>query len=158
MEDVLDQINPVTAAPQNSEVLRLNIEDAAQRLRKAANWFFIIAALSVVNSLLASRGAYFVMGLALSQLVDGLVSETDGITIFLSSLIFPAVFALFGYFGGKYARWAFIVGGIMYIIDAAIYGFANEWLALAFHLYVTYKLFMGFRSVQEYGSLQAQLG
>jgi hypothetical protein len=145
-------------APSNPKgAIQLDIDDAVENVRKAAYWFFGIAALSLVNSFLISRGAYFVIGLAMTQLIDSVMIMTTGEVNFFVSLIAPAIFIVIGYYGAHLKRWAFIVGGALYFIDTVLYIGLWQLLPLVFHLFILYKLYRGYQTISEYESLSSQL-
>lgn len=97
------------------------------------------------------------MGLAISQVIDGIVVESTGETNIAISLIAPALFAMFGYFAFKLNRWAFIAGAVVYLLDGFVYLHAQEWLAAGFHVFVLYKLYQGYREITEYENELARL-
>lgn len=125
---------PITATPALSQDHLI----ALRQIRVGASWFFVIAAFSAVNTLIAisHSGAFFLVGL--------------GINIFTQNLVFNLIaagfFALFGVFARKGHSWAFIVGMILYTLDALIFLKVQLWLPLAFHAYALFRLFMGLKA------------
>lgn len=152
-----DQHTAPAEVPENKEVIQMGIEDIVDRIRKAAYWFFGIAALSIINSILLSKGVYFIMGLAISQVIDGIVLAATGEYNFVFGALSPVLFIVLGIFGAKLQRWAFITGTLIYLIDAVIYLYVGEWLAFAFHGFVIYKLFKGYQAIKEYEELSAKV-
>jgi len=155
--DINDQNTFNEPSNINKDVVQMNLEEAQKTIRAKGSWFFWIAVLSLVNSFLAAKGSYFIAGLAISQIIDGLVSATTGAVNYLISLIAPALFAIFGYFAFKLNRWAFIVGSVIYLLDGLIYLYFQSWLAAAFHVYVLYKLFQGYKEITAYELESAKL-
>jgi hypothetical protein len=106
---------------------------------------------------MAASGTYFILGLGLSQFIDGIMIELTGEVNYIMSLLPSALLILIGFFAAKCQRWAFVVGAIVYVLDALIYVFASEWLAFGFHLFVLYKLWIGFKTISEYEQLKTKL-
>jgi hypothetical protein len=97
---------------------RLKIE---QQFKNGADWFFWIAGLSLVNSLIILFGGNtnFIVGLGITQIFDGIGLEIAkeagmiGILIALAlDVIATGIFVMFGVFARKGHDWAFIVGMI----------------------------------------------
>lgn len=164
---ICGQINPVMEVPLDHDVpvqqnegfplTQINLNESVEAVRKAAYWFFGIAILSIINSFLASKGTYFVLGLGASQVLDGIAMELTGEVNFFLSLIPPAFMAMIGFFAARCNRWAFIVGAIVYFLDAILFLLFSEWLAFGFHLFVLYKLWQGFKTISEYDELKLKL-
>jgi hypothetical protein len=127
------------------------------RAKSSATWFYMIAALSAVNSVLAYNSDHqttFIFGLGITIFFDAV--GTMGHSIALSINVFVmAVFALFGYLGHKGTSWAFAVGMAVYLLDAGICAFFGLWLMAAVHAYVLYRLFKGFQACREAQALGA---
>ncbi len=110
-----------------------------RRIRMSGRWFYWIAALSLINSFMSmsKQGIVFVVGLGVTQMVDGFASRLDsnGTTIGLAlNVVIAGVFAMFGLFAWKRQSWAFIVGMILYVLDASLFLMSSMWLGVAFHL------------------------
>lgn len=144
---------------ENMDVVEMNLEESAAHVQKAAYWFYAIAALSVINIFLQAKGAYFIAGLAIPSFIDGFLAGDLGEVEpnYFVQFTGVAIFIFFGYFGAKLQRWAFIAGAIFYVLDAAVYALVAQWLALAFHLFILYKLFQGFRTISEYEAIRKKI-
>ena len=128
-------------------------DEIKEKLRRSAFWFFAVAVLSVINTILLSKGVYFVLGLATSQMIDSYFIGVTGKPNLLLSLILPLLFCMLGFFGWRLKRWAFITAAFLYFIDSLIYAILSEWMALAFHVFVLYQRFIGSRNMNEYKKL-----
>jgi hypothetical protein len=139
------------------------VAELTRRMKSGASNFYWIAALSVVNSILsiAGTGTYFVIGLAVTLLVDSftlvvgeqapeaaLVVKTIGLVV---SIIISAVIALFGFFAIKGKRWAFITGMVLYGLDGLLMLVFQDWIGVLFHAFFLWGLFGGLRAL---GQLQ----
>ena len=140
--------------PQDSfdSVERQQLE---QRMKSGANWFYWIAALSLVTSFisLAGGGWAFLVSLGVTQFVDAVANvgaERLGVGVKIVALVFDFVaaglFALFGYFAGKRHTWAFVVGMGLYLLDAVVCLLIGFWLGLAFHGFALYSIYGGYRA------------
>lgn len=148
-----------------------NAETAAllSRLNSGANWFYWIAALSVVNSVIIFAGGQvnFVVGLGITQVVDGLAAEiggqaggnagliVEGIG-FVISLGVAGMFVLFGVFANRRHLWAFLVGMLLYGIDGLLFLLVQEWLSLGFHVFVLFCLWGGLTAALKLGALERE--
>ena len=115
-------------------------EARERRCRSSARWLFWVAALSVVNSAatLAGQPWRFAVGLAITQLSDGLALHTAyGIAIVaVADAVFLGAFALLGRFAQRGRPWAFVAGALFYAVDGLIFAVAGEWVGAAFHALV----------------------
>lgn len=111
-----------------------------------ATWFYWIAALSLINSVVILLGSEwsFIIGLGVTQFVDGVataVSQGAGpeaapiikATAFAVDFIIAAFFVVFGIFAVKRQSWAYIMGIVLYAADAVLFLFAGDMLSIAFH-------------------------
>jgi hypothetical protein len=157
MEKPLDQMS-FGDPTENLEVVQMNLDESTEQVRKAAYWFFGIAALSIINIFLASKDVFFIMGLGMNQMLDGIVIALTGDINYMISLVIPMIFVIIGYFAAKCNRWAFIAGAVIYLLDAVLFLYFQFWLAFAFHLYILYKLWNGYKTISEYEQLRERLG
>jgi hypothetical protein len=130
-----------------------------------ANWFLIIAALSIVNSIiiLADGRWSFLAGLGMTQIIDGLaigvageMGRTATIIALLMDAMVAGVFVLLGMFARKQQSWAFIAGMCIYALDGLIFLFVHDWFALAFHAYALYSIYGGFAANQKFHAAEAE--
>jgi len=149
------------------EIQRLKTE---REVRTGANVFFFIAALSVVNSVICLAGGswHFLVGLGITQVVDGISENADsGTATFVAFMIDMAVsgaFAVFGVFGRRERKWAFVTGMILYALDGLLFlilpALVNEtpdFLSLGFHLFFLVLLYFGLRSLLRLRQVQASI-
>lgn len=155
-------------------VMRVHAEEsgaqmaAAQQMKSGANWFYWIAGLSVINSVIALAGGgwYFILGLGLTQIVDGIAlsgfedpSEvTFGVLFmaFIFDLIIAGIFVAFGYLANKEQKWAFITGMVVYALDGLIFIMVMDFLSIGFHVFALYAIYRGFAGLQQMERLRAE--
>jgi hypothetical protein len=121
-----------------------------QALKGRASWFVMIAALSMVNSILAMSGASvrFIFGLGLSQIVDALAHQAGSPGYVLDLIIngiIAGVFVLFWNFARKGQKWAWYVGMAVYVVDGVLLLLFKDYLAIAFHAYALYRMSSGLK-------------
>lgn len=162
------QAYPTVAAPSPEalyETKRLALQAAA---RRGTDWFFWIAGLSVVNTIIYLTGSTtsFIVGLGITQVIDVLVNHIaqslsgSSVAIFqfvgiLVDLFIMGLFAGAGFLARKQVRWVVIVGMLLYVLDGILYVAAGEWLAILFHLWALFGLWNGFRALTALKKLQA---
>jgi hypothetical protein len=142
-------------------------EDAVQRYqleercRSGARWFYWIAALSLITSLIALSGNEwgFIVSLGVTQLVDALANNAGGgakIIALVFDLMAAGAFALVGYFASKRHAWLFVAGMVAYALDGLLFIIVQDWLAIAFHAFALYGIFGGYRACKTLQALDAE--
>lgn len=137
------------AAASSDALLELD-----KRVRSGGSWYYWVAALSLVNSVVAftGGGGGFVIGLSVTQFLDAMLAEAGGnakVIGLLLGVLAAGVFATFGVFACKRHSWAFIVGMVLYAFDTLLTVLAQHWLGLAFHAWVLVSLFLGLRAAMQ---------
>lgn len=136
---------------------------AASVLKSSANWFYWIAGLSLINTLVILFGGNmsFIVGLGITQFIDIIayyISQDAGniITIiaFVLDLIIAGIFVLFGYFSNKGYKWSFFIGMVLYGLDGLIFIFLKDFLSLAFHGYAIYCIYRGLKAIKTLKEIQ----
>ena len=123
-----------------------------RQLKGGGSWFYWIAGLSLVNSVMALSGSStrFILGLGITQIFDelaqGMGSGAGLAVAVVLDLLAAAVFVFFGVFANKRHTWSFIVGMALYALDGLIYLIAQEWLGVGFHAFALFCLFRGFKA------------
>jgi hypothetical protein len=113
---------------------RKDIAEATPGVAGAARWFWWIAGLSLVNTVLIHSGSEtsFVVGLGFTMMADVIFKSVKAVAFGID-----AVAILFFFLMGRFALrghvWAFVVGGVLYTLDACIYLYFKEFMPLGFH-------------------------
>jgi hypothetical protein len=107
-------------------------------VKAGAGWFLWVAGLSMVNSVLSLSGAgfRFIFGLGLAQIVDAFAHQADSINGFVAG-----VFVVFWNFARQGQNWAFLVGMALYAVDGLILIAFKDFLGVAFHGYVLFRIY-----------------
>jgi len=153
-------------ASQSQEAAKL-----LQSMASGANWFYWIAGLSLLNSVIQmfESDRSFVVGLGITQVFDAIASavakETGpgaGMVLrgiaFVLDLCVAGVFALLAWQAGKRRRWAFLLGMVLYFLDALIFLLVRDWMSLAFHAFALFGVWSGFSSLKKLEALEVQAG
>ena len=139
---------------------------AENQLKAGASWFYWIAGLSLVNSVIAlwgdeSRGG-FVIGLGITQFIDGLgllvaeKAEVLGKVVAIAlDVIVAGLFVLFGVFARKQYKWAFIVGMVLYGLDALLFLLVSDFLSIGFHVFALFFIYAGYKAMSKLSMLEA---
>jgi hypothetical protein len=130
------------------------------RARNGVNWFFWIAGLSIINTIIYIAGGSltFIIGLGATQFVDGITSAIiqdigSGPTTILRlaalaiDIGLAGIFVVAGSLGRKKYRWALISGMVLYVADAGIFIWAGDWFAVAFHALGLWGLWGGLKAI-----------
>ena len=143
------QVSPV-AARSTGDAERAALE--AQR-RSGAQWFYWVAALSLINSVLALTGQdwRFILGLGVTQLIQELAAESahGGTTSGLVSLVVIAGIALLGNRAIAGHGWAFVAGIVVYALDGLIFLLVQDWLGVGFHAFVVAMVVRGYLAARQ---------
>jgi len=143
-----------TGASDSPDVIAAKLKS---RHMGGATWFYWIAALSLINSVVILMGAEwsFIIGLGITQFVDGVaaaVAQEAGAeaapiikaAAFAVDFIVAAFFVVFGIFSVKRQSWAYIMGMALYAADALLFLFAGDMLSIAFHGFALFCILSGF--------------
>ena len=147
----------------------LEVEKLRSAFRAGANWFFWIAGLSLLNSLIILfNGEWsFVVGLGATQVVDGIAYavvedlEANAVTIvrviaLALDVLIALVFVGFGWLARKGMGWAFVLGMLLYFVDGLIFLLVQDWLSIGFHAFALFCIFGGYASMKKLSQLEAQ--
>jgi len=112
-------------------------------ISNSAQWFYWIAGLSVLNTIMTLTGnnLIFPIGLGLSSFLDNLLPQ-ETIPIKIAFVLF---FIAMGVFATQGKKWAFIAGVLVYILDAGLLYVTKSWLMVGFHVYVLLHLYFGLK-------------
>ncbi len=153
----------LSGAPQPALTNLVEQKLRAERVVKAgANWFLIVAVLSIINSVLSMTGApvRFIFGLGIAQFVDALANQA-GQTGYALDLVIngfvAGILILFWNFARKGEQWAFIVGMLLYAADALVLLYFKDFLGVAFHAYALFRIYSGMAGIAALQKLEAAL-
>jgi len=163
MESSVNAQNEEVEARMRLVAQQLQLET---RIRNGANWFFWIAGLSAVNTVLelAGGGFRFTFGLGITQFIDVVASLLaddltplgghliTGASVFINLAIL-SIFVGVGVFARKKNLPAFYIGTGLYVLDGIILAVIGDFLGFAFHILATLGILQGIRSLREFRQL-----
>ena len=118
------------------------------RIRSGASWFYWVAALSFINTILLFAKANFggfAVGLGFTSITDRMLYSMPVMALAVSAVCSGAI-ALFGWFAIKRHAWAFIVGLLVLVLDTVICVLDESWISVAFHAWAVVSIFLAFRA------------
>lgn len=123
--------------------------EATVAVKRGANWFYWIAGLSLVNTIVAVTGGnfHFILGLGITEITDAFRSPEGRMVGYFIDVLVLGFFLMCGYMAGKCHKWAFLMGMGFYALDAALTALAQDWLSFAFHVYAIVCIWRGFSHV-----------
>jgi hypothetical protein len=150
------ETRPAEGRSAASEMLALHLQG-----RKGANWFYWVAALSLVNSavILGGGSIFFVIGLGVTLVADSLaaaISQHHPETVWIvkgAALAFDvfvaAILAGFGWLSARRYLAIFGVGMALYLLDGLIFLLFQDWFSVAFHAYALFCMWSGFQAFRK---------
>ena len=129
-----------------------------ERFKSGANWFFWIAGLSLINSIIIFSGSQwsFIIGLGATQIIDAVGMEAAAeigdfakVVAFLFDVFVAGIFIIFGVFARKRYSWSFITGMVLYALDGLLFMMVGDFLSIGFHAFVLFCIFNGFKANKE---------
>jgi hypothetical protein len=147
---------PPSPAPPSPLIDQLKLANTA---KSGAGWFYWIAGLSLINSILmlSESDWGFFIGLGITQVFDGFALSLGGsgkLVALVLDLLVAGVFVFFGVFANKRHAWAFIVGMVLYALDGLIFLAFGDWLSVGFHVFALFCILAGFSANQKLQALQ----
>jgi hypothetical protein len=157
--------------PPGNEHLALETKVATllARGKNGAHWFYWVAALSLVNSVIILAGGqfHFVIGLGVTAIVDALAAvigqQNPEIGPILKgiALVFAlgaaAIVALFGWLSAKRYTIAMGIGMVLYLLDGALYLLLGDFFSAGFHAFALYCMWNGLQAHRELAELEKSL-
>lgn len=149
---------PSQIALTPAQVLDLQKGVLAKRIQSGANWFFWIAGLSLINSIisLAGGGTRFIIGLGITQIVDAVAHGAkmgSGVPLVID-VIAAGIFIPFGLQARKRRNWAFLIGMILYALDGLLFVLVKDILGIGFHLFALYFIYKGMKANEQFAALE----
>lgn len=145
--------------------LQFQRPELERQYKSGARWFFWIAGLTLLTSLLSLMGSNvaFFLSLGSTQFIDGVavaLAEELGqgarVVGIILDLLIAGVFVLLGWFALKRHMWSFVVGMVLFAVDAIILLYFQVWISLVFHALVIFWIFRGYQAARRLAALEAE--
>ena len=160
---------PTTASPFSRAVpaphtSQLNAPPSAEhqalerQRRSGGQWFYWIAALSLINAVLAFAGQEwrFILGLGVTQVVQEMAkSGSAGTKAGLVGVALIVVFAVMGQRAVQGHRWAFLLGMALFALDGALFVLIQDWVGVGFHAFALLMIGRGYAAARQLPSVNA---
>jgi hypothetical protein len=131
---------------------------ATARIRRGASWFFTVAVLSGINSLLQIFDAKirFIFGLGITQVVGAMAKQTSNGTVVLLLVdgLFVGLLLLCGKWAREKSQGAFLGGMIAYALDGLLLIIFGMWIDAAVHGYALFRMWQGYAASRELAQLE----
>ena len=136
-----------------------------QQHHQGASWFFWIAGLSLVNSLIILTGNEwsFIIGLGITQIIDavavGLSADLGNAATFVAlflDLLVAAAFVGLGILARRGIQAIYLIGMVVYALDGALFLLVQDWLSIGFHAFALFCIFAGFKANRQLAELEEQ--
>ena len=130
----------------------------ARQRRSGGQWFYWIAALSLINAVLAFSGQQwrFVLGLGVTQLVQEMAASGSGGTI--GGLVGVASIVVFAVLGQRAVAghcWAFMLGMILFGLDGLLFVLIQHWVGVGFHAFALIMIARGYTAARHMRPIKA---
>jgi hypothetical protein len=130
----------------------------SQTYKGGANWFYWIAGLTIITSIIAFSGGdwRFLISLGSTQVIDafaeglstGLGTAAKVVGLILD-LIVTGLFVMFGYLAGKKLLWAYMLGMVVFLLDGLISLLFQDYIGAIAHAVVLFFMFRGYQVGRE---------
>lgn len=124
-----------------------------QKYKSGANWFYWIAGLTLVTSIMTFGGAdwRFLISLGTTQVIDGIaVAMSDDlggapqIIALVLDVFLIGIFVFFGVLANKRLLWAYILGMVVFFLDGMVSLLISDWIGVIAHVVVLIFMVPGF--------------
>ena len=144
-----------------------NLAELEKKIKSGANWFYWIAGLSLINSLIILFGGEwnFIFGLGITQVIDAVgqaMAEENGgamsfkIVALALSAGGVATYALFGWLASRHQSAGFVIGMVFYGCDTFIFLAAGDFVGVGFHVFALFLMGRGSQALREWQRLARQ--
>ena len=137
----LSAVSIKSAKKVKEETLRLR-----STIKSTASWFWVIAAFSIVNSILIRKNVNFQLpGIAITEVFENETAKAYGDLNrvgFIGCILISAIFFLFARYG-KRNKWVFLVGLIIYFLDSLLVIASPRWGQIIFIFLALWSMITG---------------
>ena len=147
------------SSDSEQEKITIGEYELLNQTKSGANWFYWIAGLSLINSLIFFFGGNwsFFAGLGVTQLLDAIVDQISRngdfsaikIIAFIIDLVIAAIFVLCGLWSNKLQIWAFIAGMVLYFLDGILLLLIGAYFPAGFHVFALFMIFRGLSAARQ---------
>jgi len=160
----------VAAAPapvEAPDALTDQIRALFERGRNGAGWFYWVAGLSAINTVVALAGGNggFALGLGVTMIADFVAVANAGGEARVPAMIFAIVFnsivlglvVLCGWLSQKRILIVFGLGMLLYFLDGLLSLLLGHIMSIAIHAFALFSMWNGFSAYRQLNALERQL-
>ena len=128
--------------------------ESRDRILNSANWFFWIAALSIINTVIAHSGSnwQFFLGLGVTAVADAVALQVGGIGVGVAlvfDVLAASAFVAIGLLARRMLMWPFVLGMVAFALDGVLLVLLEDYFSVAFHGYALFSIFLGVRELRQ---------
>jgi hypothetical protein len=137
--------------------------ELSDRYRSGANWFYWIAGLTLVTSIIGLLGGgwRFFLSLGVTQVIDGIalaaaesLGDATKIIALVLDIVITAMFAGFAYLAHKRQLWAYMAGIVVFGLDGLLSLAIFDIIGILVHGFVLVMMIRGFMAGREMLALE----
>jgi hypothetical protein len=136
------------------------------KIKYGASCINAIGLFSLINTFVYSGGGKisFVIGLGVTQVIDGLVkigrvtgsSSSISTFAFIIDLLISIAFIQMGRSAKNKNKNVFLAGLVLYALDSLVFLVFWSWIGLMFHIFFLYGIWAGYRALFEWQKLETE--
>lgn len=162
---IVDAVD-ASGTPAPGGAIAEDMADAAElekKIKSSGSWFYWIAALTLINTVVALCGSNwgFVLGLTCTQVIDAVVvtivpqefSVVSKLAAGAVDLVAIGLFVFLGVMACRKQTWAFALGVALYGLDTLLTLLSFSIISIGIHGWALFSLFMGMKAAQEWKKL-----
>jgi hypothetical protein len=140
--------------------------ELSDRFRSGANWFYWIAGLTLVTSVIGLMGGgwSFFLSLGITRLIDGFAvyfadsfGEATKVIAIVLDIFITALFIGLGYLSNKRQLWAYLAGIILFGLDSLLSLVTFNVLGLIVHCVVMFLMIRGYIAGRDLLTLEREM-
>jgi hypothetical protein len=137
-----------------------------QSYKSGANWFYWIAGLTLITSIIAVGGGdwRFLISLGTTQLIDAMaivlaeqLGEATKVIGLVLDIFITALFVFFGVMAGKKHLWAYLLGMIVFGLDGLVSLMIGDLIGVLAHAFVLFFTIRGYMAGREMLVLEREI-
>jgi hypothetical protein len=142
------------------------LAEQSQRYKSGANWFYWIAGLTIVTSIISFGGGdwRFLISLGTTQVIDGIAEAlstdlggTPKVIALVLDVFLTGIFVFFGVLANKRLLWAYILGMAVFFLDGLVSLIISDWIGVIAHVVVLIFMVPGFLAGRQLAEIEQQL-
>jgi surface polysaccharide O-acyltransferase-like enzyme len=137
-----------------------------QSYKSGANWFYWIAGLTLITSIITVGGGdwRFLISLGTTQMIDAIAhvlsEQLGGATKVIGlvlDIFITALFVFFGVLAGKKMLWVYLLGMIAFGLDGLVSLLIGDWIGVLAHAVVLFFMIRGYMAGRDLIALEREI-